>query len=145
MPERSTHDLDIAVHVEDAQSVRRRLKDAGFSYQGELTIGGSSWRTPDGFPIDIVEYDQPWFSKALDEAQNNLDEQGFPVIPLPYLVLMKFQAGRVQDIADVARMLGQADEAVIERTRQLFARWLPDGLEDLESLITLGKLELERG
>jgi hypothetical protein len=59
---------------------------------------------------------------------------------MPYLVLMKFQAGRVQDIADVTRMLGQADAQALDAVRALFHP--PADLSDLESLITLGKLEI---
>jgi hypothetical protein len=55
---------------------------------------------------------------------------------------MKVEAGRAQDLADAARMLGLAHETVREATRSLFRRWLPDALEDLESLITLGRLEM---
>jgi hypothetical protein len=50
-------------------------------------------------------------------------------------------AARAQDLADAARMLGLASEASREETREVFRRWLPEALEDLESLITLGKLE----
>ena len=55
---------------------------------------------------------------------------------------MKFQSGRVQDLADVTRMLGQADQKMLQAIRQFFARTLPDETDDLESLITLGRLEM---
>ena len=35
---------------------------------------------------------------------------GLPIIDLPYLVLMKLSASRTQDLADISRMLGLADE-----------------------------------
>ena len=143
MPERATLDLDIAVRGQDGPEVRRRLEAAGFQYQGELSIGGSTWHTPDGVTVDVLERSDPWFAQALVEAQDNRDPQGLPVLPLHYLVLMKFQAGRAQDIADVARMLGQASEAALADVRALFAELLPAEMEDLESLIHLGKLELE--
>ena len=79
---------------------------------------------------------------GLKEAQSNRDTQGLPVLPMPYLVLMKFQAGRVQDLADVTRMLGQASDDALASVRSLFAQWLPDGRDDLESLIELGRLEM---
>lgn len=143
MPERATRDLDIMVRALDDPEVRKRLAAAGFLYQGELSIGGSSWLSPDGVPVDVVECGEPWFAQAVQEAQANRDAQGLPVLPLPYLALMKFQAGRLQDLADVARMLGQADEAALLAVRGLFARWLPEGSEDLKSLIALGRLELQ--
>lgn len=143
MPERTTHDLDIAVWHEDAPAVRKRLEAAGFSYGGELAIGGSSWCSPEGLLLDVVELRTPWARQALAEAQGNCDPQGLPILPLPYLVLMKFEASRVQDLADLTRILGQADEEQLQRVRALFARFHPGDLEDLESLISLGRLELE--
>jgi len=145
MPERATRDLDAAVRAEDGPAARSRLRAAGFAYQGELAVGGSSWRTPSGFPVDLVEWRAPWFAEALRQAQSNRDRQGLPILPLPFLALMKFQAGRVQDLADVTRMLGQADDAAIRGVRALFAQWLPDECDDLESLIELGRLEMEEG
>ncbi|HHT9119979.1 MAG TPA: hypothetical protein ACFYD3_05485 [Candidatus Hypogeohydataceae bacterium YC41] len=142
MPERVTRDLDILVHKEDSEEVRKKLKGAGFRYQSELAAGGSSWLSPDGVPVDVVERSEPWFARGIIEAQQNRDQQGLPILPLPYLVLMKFQSGRVQDIADVARMLGQASEDTLTAVRELFKRVQSADLEDLESLIKLGQLEL---
>lgn len=143
MPERTTHDLDIAVWYEDAPAVRKRLEAAGFSYSGELAVGGSSWCSPEGLPLDVIELRTSWACQALAEAQENRDPQGLPILPLPYLALTKFEAGRAQDLADLARMLGQAAEEQLQKVRALFARFHPDDLEDLESLIRLGRLEME--
>lgn len=142
MPERVTRDLDILVRTEDGEAVRRRLREAGFRYQCELVAGGSSWLSPDGLPVDVMERPEPLYAQGILEAQQNRDLQGLPVLPLPYLALMKFQSGRLQDIADVARMLGQASNEVLNATRGLFKKVLPGDIEDLESLIQLGQLEL---
>ena len=91
--------------------------------------------------IDVVEGREDWWHDALGEAQTNRDAQWLPILPLRYLVLMKFQAGRVQDIADVTRMLGQGDEPTLDAVRALFRRYAPGDAQDLESLIALGKLE----
>jgi hypothetical protein len=65
-------------------------------------------------------------------------------MPFEYLVLMKFTSGRPQDIADITRMLGLADEEKINKTRKAFKNWLPpEDLEDLESLIFLARCEIE--
>lgn len=58
-------------------------------------------------------------------------------------MLLKFQAGRVQDLADITRMLGQAEGTALTSVRAAFDRWLPEAREDLESLIVLGRLEME--
>lgn len=142
MPERATQDLDIVVLAANAAEVRQRLSAAGFQYAGELTIPGSSWRTPHGWVIDVLEGVEPWYAPAIAEAQQNRDAQGLPILPLPYLVLMKLQAGRVQDLADITRMLGQANAAGLAAVRQLFVSFLPEDVADLESLITLGQLEM---
>lgn len=143
MPERATRDLDIAVRSEDAPEVRRRLAGAGFEYQGELSIGGSSWLSAEGIPMDVLEMSQPWLAQALSETERNRDAQGLPVLSLPYLVLMKFQAGRVQDLADVTRMLGQASDEAVDAVRDLFAQYSPADLDDLESLVLLGRMEMQ--
>jgi hypothetical protein len=141
MPERTTKDLDIAILVQDAQRARQKLTQAGFKYQGELSIGGATWRAPDGQFIDVIEVREPWWTSALAQAQNNRDAQGLPVLLLPYLVLMKFQAGRVQDLADISRMLGQADAPSLDAVRELFRQYAPIDIPDPESLISLGKME----
>ena len=93
MPERATQDMDVIVDVADAKAARRLLSEAGYSYQAELAIGGSSWPSSEGTPVDVVEMDEPWLAEALDEAERNLDAQGLPVLPLRYLVLPKWHAG----------------------------------------------------
>jgi hypothetical protein len=142
MPERATLDLDIVVSPNDGEEVRRRLTGAGFRHEGELSVGGSSWTGTDGSRLDVVELETPWLGRALAEAQDNRDASGMPVLTLVYLVLMKFLAGRVQDLADVARMLGQADAGALEAVRQGFLEYLPDDIEDLESLVVLGQMEV---
>jgi hypothetical protein len=142
MPERATQDLDVLVASEHAPKVRELLRAAGYEELQPLAIGGSAWVAPDGTSIDVVESPEPWVDEALRTALR--DPQGLPVLSLPYLVLMKVQSGRTQDLADTARMLGLASEQDRERTREVFRRWLPDAVDDLESLITLGKLEMGR-
>lgn len=142
MPERATRDLDIVVQTEDADTVRGKLSDGGFDYQGDLTIGRSSWVSPDGVAVDVIELAEPWLGEALREAEGNLDAQGLPVLPFRYLVLTKFEAGRVQDLADLTRMLGQASEEMLSSVRELFAELLGAETDDLESLIQLGQLEM---
>lgn len=141
MPERTTQDLDIAVLDADAPEVRRRLQGAGFRYAGELAILRSSWVSPEGMEVDVLELSAPWARPALEAAQRNRDAAGFPILPLPYLVLMKFEAGRLQDLADIARMLGMASPDQVDEVRALFRQYRPEDLEDLESLWMLGRLE----
>ena len=66
-----------------------------------------------------------------------------PIIALPYLILMKLSASRTQDLADVSRMLGLAEEKELGEIRKIVKTYLPTAEEDLESLIAVGKLEIE--
>ena len=70
-------------------------------------------------------------------------EGASPVLTLPYLVLMKLEAGRIQDIGDISRMLGFASDESLTEVREVVGRYSTDATEDLESLIVLGKLEHE--
>lgn len=76
MPERTTRDLNILVRGEDGKEVRQRLEEAGFRYQGEVAAGGSSWLSPEGMPVYVVERSEPWFAQGIVEAQLNRDPQG---------------------------------------------------------------------
>ncbi len=145
MPERATADLDVAVLAADAPAVWARLEQAGFTRVGPLAIGGVSWRSPDGGYVDVLTLNQPWAAVALEEAEDNRDRQGLPVIPLPYLVLMKLEASRLQDMADLARMLGLADEAHLEQVGAAVRRWRPQDVEDLEAMIQAGRWEAGQG
>lgn len=143
MPERVTRDFDIAVAVHDAATARLRLTEAGYTKIGELSIGGARWQQTGERPIDVIEGREPWWNSALIEAQGNRDAQGLPILPLPYLALMKFQASRTIDLGDLTRMLGLADEAALSAVRAVFRLYAPGDLEDLESLILLGRLEMD--
>ncbi len=144
MPERMTKDLDLIVVADSAGLVRQKLQAAGLKYMGELSVSRSQWLTPANEELDVLEGNESWWPVALSEAQNNRDLQGLPILPLPYLSLMKFKAGRLQDIADMGRMLGQASPKQLELVRVIFRQHAaPDELEDLESIIALGQLEIQ--
>jgi len=141
MPERTTHDLDVLVAAEHREEVRVRLERAGFLPVQVLAIGGMTWRAPEGALVDLIESRAQWVAEALRSIQR--DPQGLPILDLPYLVLMKIQAGRAQDLADAARILGAAQDARQDEAREVIRRWLPEASEDLESLIALGRLEMQ--
>ena len=141
MPERATGDLDIAVLPRDVDGVAERLAAAGYKRRGALAIGGSSWEAPGGVTVDVIEGRDDWWPEALAAANQNLDADGAPVLPLPYLVLMKVLAGRLQDLADVARMLGYATDESLDEVRRVVAAFAPVLRDDLESIIVQGRLE----
>ncbi len=143
MPERATADIDVVVPVTYAEAARRRLEEAGYVRLGELAIGGTAWRSPTGAVVGLIEGAESWWPLAIAEAQRNRDAQGFPILTLPYLTLMKLLASRVQDLADVSRMLGLASDADLDRVRSTVREHAPDLADDLESLIALGRLEMQ--
>jgi hypothetical protein len=140
MPERATQDLDILVRRQDGDRVRERLEAAGYRCVSSLAVPGFLTRSSEGVEIDVLLGDHPWLEEAL--AHPRRDPAGYPVLDLPYLVLMKMAAFRVQDMADVTRMLGLASEEELARVRMVVARYAPGDAEDLESLIYLGQMEM---
>ena len=81
------------------------------------------------------------FWEALNTAVRDADDR--PFVSLPFLVLMKLESGRLQDLADISRMLGCADEASVDEVRTIIAQYRPQDMDDLESMHHLGKLEHE--
>ena len=142
MPERMTDDFGILVLTNDAASLYQELRQAGSKKVGKLSIGGSTWLLPDNTLLDVIESESAWVNSAVTHPESSPD--GLPIIALPYLVLMKLQASRSQDIADVTRMLGGADETALNLVRNAVKTYLNDAVEDLESLIMLGKLEFDQ-
>ena len=140
MPERMTSDFDILVHHHDGASALARLKEAGYQVASELSIPGYMLNAPDGTEIDLLLIPFEWIDDALQPDQT--DPAGYPVLGLPYLVLMKMETSRPQDLGDLSRMLGLAEEDDLEKVRAAVTRYMPDAAEDLESLIYLGRLEM---
>lgn len=140
MPERMTRDLDILVRLSDAERAIERLNAAGYVSVSGLALPGRALRSPEGVEVEVLFGDQPWLSPALEQA--GLDPAGYPVLGLPYLVLMKLWSMRTQDLADVSRMLGLATDQLLDEVREVVSRYSPQDREDLESLIFLGKMEL---
>ena len=141
MPERMTLDTDILVLAGDQEAVERELTAAGCQKLGGLAVGGSTWTLPDGTTLDVVVSDAPWAREAIQRPLQTAE--GIPVIALPYLVLMKLYAGRSQDIADITRMLGGADESALAEVRAAVTRYNPEAVSDVESMIVLGRLEYQ--
>ena len=143
MPERATRDLDIVIHPEDGDRVRGRLTAAGYQYVSRLAVPGFLVRSPEGVEVDVIQADYPWLDEAL--AYPRHEPAGYPVLDLPYLVLMKMASSRAQDVADLSRMLGLASEDELGQVRAVASRYIPDETEDLESLIYLGRVEMGEG
>jgi hypothetical protein len=140
MPERMTDDLDILIHTSQAQNVYDSLIQKQARQIGNLSIGGTSWELPDRTILDIIVSDRAWVKPALLHPKTSPDGQS--VIDLPYLILMKLEASRTTDLSDISRMLGQAEDRELDAVRKIIKLYDPHSLEDLESLIQLGKIEM---
>ena len=140
MPQRATNDLDLLVTATHAPRLHQELVAVGCVQAGSLAIGGTLWRTPGGGLVYVLESDEPWARDAV--AWPNRAPDGSPVIALPYLVLLKLAASRSLDVGDLARMLALDDEVALSAVRAAVAQYRPEDVDDLESLIALGRLEL---
>lgn len=139
MPERFTKDMDILVREEDGQDVLDRLQKAGFVVESPLSIGGYLLSSPEGVEIDLIFGNQAWLAEALANPAH--DFAGFPVLGLPFLILMKMLSSRGRDFGDVITMLGWADDDILGKVRQIITKYSPQDKDDLESLIFLGQQE----
>jgi hypothetical protein len=140
MPERMTNDLDVLVRTADGAEALRRLEQAGYVTVSALAIPGYLLRSHDGVELDLLFGEYPWLDEAL--AQPERDQAGYPVIRLPYLVLLKMAAAHGRDIGDLTTMLGLASVEALHVIRAAFTRFGPEDSEDLETLIYLGQREM---
>ena len=85
--------------------------------------------------LDVLEGEDDWVEEAIASPKYSPD--GLPIIDLPYLILMKLSASRTQDLADITRILGLAEEKELDKTREIIKTYLLTAQEDLESLIML--------
>lgn len=150
MPERFTKDVDVLVGPDDFETAEARLRGAGYhAITGDdnlffsnslLGLFGRVWREGDS-RIDLISSRQQWVREALMEQ--SFDQTGLRVIALPYLVLMKIDASRGQDQADIERMLGRLDDAQVEHVAQIVDRYSgdPQAAEDVRQYAMLGRME----
>jgi hypothetical protein len=146
MPARATADIDLAVAEAVATRLEDHLQARGWQRRSQLSmvgLQGTSWATAAGHPVDMIYLPGAWGETAIAAAQSNIID-GLPLLPLPYLTLMKLLASRLVDTGDLARMLGHQDEAALAAVRQVItAHGRPEDVADLEQIIALGRLEYE--
>jgi hypothetical protein len=141
MPERMTKDLDILVHESDGNTAVKKLERAGYRMASRLAVPGYLMISTEGTEVDILFGNHPWLKEALRNPARDL--AGYPVIKLPYLVMMKMEAQRTRDLGDLGTILGWASDADLDEVRAVVAHYVPEDLEDLKSLIFIGKKERE--
>jgi hypothetical protein len=144
MPPRHTGDLDLAVQLGDLDKAGQALRAAHWKPLGNLSLyedlRGTAWQLGND-ELDLIGIPGAWGSAAIDGAQNNKRVSGLPTLTLPYVVVMKLISARPQDSADISRMLGSAEEKVLNEVRSLVKRTRPADVEDLEQIVVAGQLE----
>jgi len=141
MAERVTQGLDIVVLKEDGERVIQCLVMAGYTVVSELAISGYQLCSSSQSVVNVYFGNQKWLPIALQNLSR--DPAGYPVLSLPYLILMKLNAPRIRDWADIPRMLCFASDQQLDAVREVIACYSPDDKDDLEDLIVLGKREKE--
>ena len=141
MPERATRDMDILVRQTDGEIAIERLKRAGYTVISKLAVPGYLLQSPEGVELDVLFGKYRWLDEALAHPEH--DAAGYPVIGLPYLVILKMAVTRGRDLGDLTTMLGWASDEALAKVREVIARCSPEDSGDLESLIFIGKKERE--
>lgn len=137
---RFTDDVDLVVLTADAAQWEAFLLASGFTRHEPLSVGGWAYqRGP--WEVDVLVTEAAWAPAAVRDAQNNLRD-GLPVLPLPWLVYMKLEAGRTVDGADVSRLVGVLPRSQFDDLVRVLDSWLtPEDREDLEAWYALGRWE----
>ncbi len=129
---RMTDDIDILVASEDRQNAITHLQLQKLS---PLRTGGYSGVTPAGLRIGVVSPSQPWFEPAIANA---VPTPHGPMVRGPFLVITKLWDSRgSRDETDVLGVLGRMGDDELNVTRQLVGQYLPNEVDDLESLISV--------
>jgi hypothetical protein len=146
-PERHTKDVDFLLDHERFSEADDKLRRAGFLKDRDLlfpnaSLGlyGQAWRRGDEL-VDILATPQEWGAQAL--KGQTLDPTGVRVVPLPYLVLMKFDSARGVDQGDLTRILGRLKDAEVEQLIGEVASYScdPSFADDVWQYVQLGRWE----
>jgi hypothetical protein len=148
-PERHTKDVAFMVRHEDFVEAERRLRATGWQRRrmlvfpnAALGFHGSAWSAAGG-EADLLASPQAWAREAF-AATPVFDQNGERVMPLPFLVLMKLDSARASDQADLQRMLGLVDAALLDSivaTVQHYGD--PAAADDVRQYHELGRWEYE--
>lgn len=127
---RMTDDIDLLVAPQNVQTAVMQLH---LQQASPLRTGGISGVTPEGLRIDVVAPNQPWVVPAISRA---IHTQYGPMVSAPFLVITKLWDSRgSQDETDVLGVLKNMTDADLNVTRQVVKQYLPNDVDDLESLI----------
>jgi hypothetical protein len=167
MPERFTDDLDLIIPADTGPACARALRAVHARLLGPHPVGGMRWWLPPDFPtdapstdprwdflesvayesaapanerqsLDVLALSTPWLAEALATAIAG--PTGLPVLTLPYLALMKLTSARLNDIADLCRMLRSAKQPVVEALTHVVQRYTPETAPLLADILATVRL-----
>ena len=148
-PERATKDIDFMLEHDRFADGVQQLRKHGFIKRTDLLfpnsalgLYGEAW-TQNGLEVDVISSPQEWCTQAFRGRVE--DQTGLRVIPLPYLVLMKFDSARGVDQADLTRMLGPLDGEKIEQIIEVLQSHYgdPSVADEVRQYAQLGQWELQ--
>jgi len=122
--ERFTKDVDLLVLASDLPRAMQVLRAAGFT-GGRTPIGARMRDERTGVQVDLLGTAFEGDERALARAGRG--RRRLAVIPVEHLVLMKLEAGRIQDEADVVELLkaGASSAKIARYLRQTWPELLP--------------------
>ncbi len=134
--ERYTTDVDVLVYVRDLLRAMEVLRGAGFP-GGRTPIGARLRDEATGVDVDVLGTAFDGDERALARAVRTRNP--LPVIPVVHLILMKLEAGRLRDEADVVELLkaGASSAAV----RRYLRRTWPELVPRFEPLVARARAE----
>jgi hypothetical protein len=143
-PGRKTKDLDVAVRRVDLEVVRRWMGRQGFPFRN-LSIGGVNIRFEESrLNVDFIDRSDPLmgdfgglFTAAVDASSETVEIGGLdiPLVPLPYLVAMKFLTGDDKDRKDVLTLLEARPDTDVDLVRKLFHQHAPALIPSWEAFL----------
>jgi len=133
---RFTTDVDLLVYVRDLLRTMEALRAAGFR-GGRTPVGARLRDEATGVDVDLLGTAFEGDERALAAATRT--RSPLPVVPVTHLILMKLEAGRTRDEADVVELLKAGASAAAVR-RYLRRTW-PELVPRFEPLVVRARAE----
>lgn len=131
--------LDLLIPWARFADAEKHLAATRAKRAGDWAPGGSVWALSGGEVLTLVALEDEWVVQALRKPRAGAGD--WPVIDLPWLVLMKLGSTRSQDQDDAIHLLGHATAPALRAIRRVVGEYQPQDAEDLDSLAYLGRLD----
>ena len=133
---RFTTDVYVLVHVGDLLRAMEVLRAAGFP-GARTPLGAKLHDEENGVEVDLLGTAFEGDERALARAVRS--RAPLPVIPVVHLILMKLEAGRIRDEADVVELLKAGASAAA--VRGYLRRTWPELVPRFEPLVARARAE----